>query len=311
MRQVYDFSNVKFHCSTLYNLIAPGKTLTPKQKYSQLQTILADEMRKYDEMGERKQGMANGLKKASKIAGIEYDLKLLEPKKHIDPISATAKSLLKRYYGFLKYGKWSVAIDKGNKYTNKGQLGENDSIALINFLDGTNCMKNEDTLEDEFLIGIPDINHQKDSGLYIIDVKTSWDWDTFSENLGEELNPVYFHQLQGYMSLTGATKGEVSYCLVDTPESIVNDEIMWLAKRVDAISTESPSFLAKRDELVNNLTFSDIPAMERRIKFEVFFDPEAMMKIYEAIPKMREFLFEIQEMHLTGKISKEELVEIE
>lgn len=308
MREVFDFSNAKFHCSTIYNLIAPGKTLTPKQQYDQMLALYMEEMRKYEEMGERRQGMSRGLDKAAKITALEHKLKHLEPKKDEDPLCATAKSLLKRYYGFLKYGKWSAMLDKGNKYTNKGNLGEPDSIALVSFLDSALYSKNEEVFENDFLIGTPDIICDRDGEDYVMDVKTSWDWDTFSENIGKELNPLYYHQLMGYLLLRNAKKGEVSYCLVDTPAVIMEEEKFHLSKRMGAATTESPELRLAQAKLINNLTFSDIPAIERRIRFEVDYDEAVITKIREAVPKFRNYLFDIQEMHLTGKVSEKELI---
>ena len=307
MRQVYDFSNALMRCHAIYYFVSEGKTKTPKQKYQYLQTVLAEEIQKYEDMGERKQGMANGLKKAAKIAGLEYELKQLEPKKHEDPIPAGAKSYLKRLYGYLKYGKWSAAMEIGNKYTDKGRLAEPDSIELLTFLDDKKYIKNETRYENEFLSGIPDIITEKDGKGYIIDVKTSWDWETFAENIGKALNPLYWWQIQGYFDLKDIEQGEVSYCLVDTPPGIIYDQTMKLAKKMNVIHTETEEYKIAEAELINNLTFSDIPAIERRLAFSVKRDEDAIKKIKETIPKCRDYLFELQEMHLTGYFTDKEL----
>lgn len=303
MREVFDFSNALIRCHAIYYIVAPGKENTPKQKYEFLQEVLSCEVQKYEEMGERKQGMTNGIKKAAKIAGLEYELNRLEPFKHIDPLPAGAKSYLKRLYGFLKYGKWSASKEKGNKYTEKGKLAEPDAIALINYLDNKTCVKNEVRYETEWLSGIPDII----DGEYIIDVKASWDWETFAENIGKPLNPLYWWQIQGYFDIKEFGEGEVSYCLVDTPESILQQERLNLAKRMDALTMESPEFRLAEAVMVNNLTFSDIPAIERRLKYPVTRDDVAIQKIHDTIPKCREYLFELQEMHLTGFFTDKEL----
>lgn len=303
MREVFDFSNALIRCHAIYYIVAPGKENTPKQKYEFLKEVLSCETQKYEEMGERKQGMTNGIKKAAKIAGLEYELNRLEPFKHIDPLPAGAKSYLKRLYGFLKYGKWSASKEKGNKYTEKGKLAEPDAIALINYLDNRECVKNEVRYDTEWLSGIPDVI----DGEYIIDVKASWDWETFAENIGKPLNPLYWWQIQGYFDVKELGEGEVSYCLVDTPESILQQERLNLAKRMDALTMESPEFRLAEAIMVNNLTFSDIPAMERRLKYPVTRDDAAIQKIHDTIPKCREYLFELQEMHLTGYFTDKEL----
>lgn len=307
MREVYDFSNALVRCHAIYYVVAEGKEKTPKQKYEYLKDVLDCELLKYEEMGERKQAMVNGIKKAAKIAGLEYELSKLEPFKYIDPLPAGAKSYLKRLYGFLKYGKWSASKEKGNKYTDKGKLAEPDAIALVNFLDSTKYIKNEERFENEFLSGIPDIIDVKDDKPYIGDVKASWDWETFAENLGKGINPLYWWQIQGYFDLKDVEQGEISYCLVDTPESILNSERMSLARKMDALTLESPEYRLAEAIMINNLTFSDIPEIERRLKFPVLRDEVAIQKIHDTIPKCRDYLFELQEMHLTGIFTDKEL----
>lgn len=313
MREVFDFSNALIRCHAIYYIVAPGKEKTPKQKYEYLQTVLAEEYAKYNAMSERNQGMTNGIKKAAKIAGLEYEIKQLEPRKHEDPISVQAKSYLKRLYGELKYGKWSASREKGNKYTDKGKLVEQDAIDLINFLDDTKFIKNEIRLNNDFLSGTPDVfaGESIERAELIDDVKASWDWATFSENIGKPLNPIYWWQEQGYFDLTGATCGNVHYCLINTPASIIEEEKYKLARRMDALTCESPEYVKAEAELVNNLTFDNIPPIERRLRFQVKRDDTAIELIHRTVPKCRDYLFELQELHLTGYFSDKELAILE
>lgn len=307
MTQIFDFSEALIHCSCIYYVVAPGKEKTPKQKYEYTKMVLEEEMQKYDDMGERKQGMTNGLKKAAKIAGLEFELNRLEPTKHIDPLPAGAKSYLKRIYGELKYGKKTAYKEKGNKYTNKGLLAEESSLKLISELDGVEYKKNEIRINNEFLSGIPDtfIGESIYKAEYIPDIKSSWDWDTFSDSLDKDLNPLYWWQIQGYLALTGASAGEVSYCLISMPESLLMDELRYLSerlqKKLNVIDvTITKEYQESAVSLVNNLTFDEIPPEERRQKFIVERDEDAINKIYEIVPKCREYLQELQEKHLIG-----------
>lgn len=307
MRDVFDFSNALVRCHAIYYVVAEGKEKTPKQKYDELCCILDAETSKYDNMPTHLLSRPYGLTKAAKIAGLEFEISKLEAKKHIDPLPVGAKSYLKRLYGYLKYGKWSASKEKGNKYTDKGKLAEPDAIALVNYIENTSYIKNKERFENSFVSGVPDIIYETPESPYIIDVKASWDWETFAENLGKPLNPCYWWQIQGYFDLKEASEGEVSYCLVDTPESILNQERINLAKRMNALTVESPEYRLAEATLINNLTFSDIPALERRLKFPVARDEEAIKKIHDTIPRCREYLFELQEMHLTGYFTDKEL----
>lgn len=279
-----------------------SQTKTPKQIYEEIMGARDAWQAKYNALTERLQGMKTGQNMIAKIDTLNERLAELEHTKDEEPLPQTAKSYLKKYYAFLKYGKWSAALDKGNKYTNKGKLAEGDSIALLAELDKISLEKNEERLENEFLTGVPDIL-VRDNELrvvYIYDAKTSWDVETFFDNLDKELNPLYWWQLQGYMALTGCNVGEVSYCLVNTPETLLEGEKYALLKRFDVVSEEDPSFKKAYNELMNNSTFDDMPIEARRLKFIVERDEEAIQKIYKRVEKCREYLQTLQELHNKG-----------
>lgn len=300
-----DFSKSLLHCSTIAYFMSEGKEKTPRQLWEDAVTDLDKWQHKWNLMTDRLRGMASGIKAANRIVELTLKVDELAKTKDEEPLSQTAKSYLKKYYAYLKYGKWSAALDKGNRYTNKGRLAEPDSIALVSSLDGRKYVKNSARLDNNFLTGEPDViywDENEPNKLYIIDVKTSWDIETFMDCLGKDLNPLYWWQIQGYFALTGADSGEVSYCLVDTPESILLKEKFYLAQRLNAsidVSTD-PEYLEAERELINNMTFGDIPEVARRIKFTVERDDEAIENIYKRVAKCREYLQAIQELHLKG-----------
>lgn len=295
-----DFSRALMHCSTIAYFMVPGKEKTPRQLWEDA-CVKRDEWQvKYEALDDRKKAMKSGQNIAVKMFDWQLKVNFLAENKDDEPLSKTAKSYLKKYYFYLKYGKWSASLDKGNKYTNKGKLGEPASIALISFLDNRPYYKNPERFDDEFLTGEPDVIDFRLDGVYVIDVKTSWDIETFGDVLDKDLTTLYWWQIQGYMALTGAKSGEVSYCLVDTPEVILNQEKQWLFKRIDAATELNPEYMAAEKELVNNMTFSDMPEEDRRIKFTVERDDEAIERIYKRVAKCREYLAQVQELHGKG-----------
>jgi len=311
-----DFSKSLMHCSTIAYFMQPGKEKTPRQKWEEACAKRDEWAEKYANVKPHLIDRASGIKVKANLDKFTALVEELEPFKDDEPLSKTAKSYLKKYYAYLKYGKWSASLDKGNKYTNKGKLGEPDSIELISFLDDRFYVKNPERFQDEELTGEPDVIFFIGDEPYIIDVKTSWDIETFMNVLGENLNALYWWQMQGYFALTGAKRGEVSYCLVNTPESILMKEKYYLAERLNSpIDTSvDPEYIRQERELVNNMTFSDIPHKERRIKFTVERDDEAIAKIRKYVIKCREYLAEIEALHLKGTFaakSEEEIGELE
>jgi hypothetical protein len=305
VKPTFDFSTAQMRCHALYGLMV-SKDKTPKQKYLELQVQLEAEMVKYSDLDPKK---ARGLTKAAKIAGIEYELSKLEPIKDQDPLGRGAKSFIKRLYGQLKYNKWSTSKDKGNKYTQKGTLAEADSLKLIGKLDNYLYIKNEYRLSNGLITGVPDtfIGASIDKADKIVDVKTSWDFETFIDNIGKPLCAQYWWQMQGYLALSGANEGDVSYCLVNLPETLLNQEKERLFNRLEAATKENPEYKYQEMILINNMTFDDIPEKERRLQFQVKRDEESISKIYDIVPKCRDYLFELQELHLTGYFTDKEL----
>lgn len=219
-------------------------------------------------------------------------------------LSQTAKTYLKEVYGEFKYGRRE---DFRSKYTEKGNLSEEECITMLSRLDKKLYKKNEERLENEFLTGIPDIFEGESirKADYVIDNKSSWSLRTFLSVLGDKLDPGYQDQMNGYFDLTGSSSGEVSYCLVDCPENILQEEKMWLlnrmVSRLEAATEFSPAYLEASARLERLHKFVDIPIEERRIKFEVKRDQLFIDAVHEKVKKARIWLSEFEVLHLNGK----------
>ncbi len=134
-----------------------------------------------------------------------------------NPLSKTTESYLQEWVKEQIYGAKNF---KGNKFTQKGLDVEDDSIDYVmNALDYDFLVKNEESFENDFLTGTPDVLTDD----LVIDMKNSW--DMFSFPLFEDKVPTkgYYYQLQGYMALTGLKKAKLIYTLMDTPEELLNN----------------------------------------------------------------------------------------
>jgi hypothetical protein len=309
-----DFSKTNIHCSSISAIMSNGKGgKSNKEKWETAKDKLYSWQSKYYALDDKKQSQAVGKNMMAKIEKYTQEVADLDKIKDIEMLSDGAKSHLKKVYGYAKYGKWCAASDKGTKYTNKGNLAEVESINLVSRLQGMNYIKNEERISNGYLTGIPDIfvGESIYKAKYIIDVKTSWDIETFLDNLGKPLNSAYWWQIQGYLAITGAELGEVSYCLVDTPQSLINTERYKLLDRLNVLTEDDPLYIEKEKELINNLTFGDMPEKERRLRFLVERDDDAINKIYSKVELCRQYLSEIEEMHLIGEFLAKEPVQEE
>jgi hypothetical protein len=213
---------------------------------------------------------------------------MTEPKLKADKeagnLSETTKTFLMEVFIQQKYGRKK---DISNKYIEKGLLVENDAIKLYSRYKFNEYQKNEELFKNDFLVGTPDIVSDD-----IIDIKSSWDIFTFFSNLNKDVDSAYYWQLQAYLALTGKESAKLAYCLVNTPEMLVNDEKRKLMYKMNVATDENPIYLQACDELDRNMNFDDIP--NRVIEFEVKRNDEDIQKMYFKIKKARIYLTELE-----------------
>jgi hypothetical protein len=260
---------------------------------------------------QRLKDMKSGQSLLAKIVSLEKKVADLKVHRNDEPLSQTAKSYLAKVYAEVKYGKRSMQQLKGNKYTEKGKLVEEDGIDLVCLLDRRMLKKNEIRVTNEWLTGEPDlfIGESIYNAEYLIDIKCPYDISSFLDNLGGPLNPDYYFQLQGYMALCKCPAGEVSYCLVSAPVDMVQEELRKLFYKLGGVTEESPDYIAGKREIINNMTFEEIPPEHRRLKFPVERDQAVIDKIYSKVEQCRVYLSEIERMHLGELIEEMESLE--
>jgi hypothetical protein len=119
------------------------------------------------------------------------------------------------------------------KAMQKGTDWEHESIELVNQIRDTFYIKNEETIQNDCLIGTPDIILENS----IIDIKTSWSLETFPAIASEGINKDYEWQLRGYMMLCDKQSAELIYCMIDTDDFLLSD---WDNKTIHKVSHIEP-----------------------------------------------------------------------
>ncbi len=301
---ITDFSKAKVRCSAIYQIMGGADSKTNLQKWEEMCEELARQRLKRENM--KKKDGPGYAKTLETISRLENCISVFESvKDKPNPLSSGAKTFLSAMYADIKYGKWNPIKDIGNKYTSKGKQAEDESIMLVSKLEGQLFYKNELFIENEFLRGTPDIIVGDDpyNAEKIIDVKSPWDCETYFSNLNSDLNLQYFFQMQGYMAITNAPVAEVHFCLVNIPDFMWQQERDRLFRRMEVVTELSPEFVKAENQLLNNLTFDDMPDNERRMKFVVPRDEKVINQIYGQVEKCRPYLQEIEKMHLFGRDS--------
>lgn len=210
-------------------------------------------------------------------------------------LSESAKTHLTDIYVAMKYGR---KTDITNKYVEKGRRVEEDSITLYSRVKKTFFKKNDKRLYDEFIEGEPDLFKGLDikDADEVIDAKSSWDIYTFFRVHSKSINPLYKWQLTGYMRLTGARRSTLAYCLVNTPDDLIEAEIRKLSYQLPG-GTLNPDYENAKADLIKAMTFDDIPLAERVIEIQVERNEADIQRISDKVVKCRAFLFELQDKH--------------
>lgn len=299
-----DFSNTLIRCHALGHIMAGCKGKSNKEKYEDAIASLASVKEKYENLKNKEGKM--GISYENKMDELEKVIPELELHQDEEVLSESCKSYLVQAYVLEKYNR--VAEVK-TKQMIKGNICEEDSIKLFSHLEKSNYKKNQYRLSNEFITGVPDLHDGEDiaSATEVIDIKTAWDIFTFLSKVQEPMTDAYYWQLQGYLALTGASIGTIAYCLVNTPDSIIEGEKYNLLRKMDVATEEDPSFKAEMAKMMRNRIYDDIPMQERLLTISIERNDEDIAKIYSKIVKCREFLAEFEEMHLNFSKSKRKI----
>lgn len=209
---------------------------------------------------------------------------MTESRSKSESLSETCKSyiqelVLEDVYGISK-SFWS-------KYTDKGLIVEDEAIQMAGeVLNWEFLVKNEARFNNDWITGEPDVN----TDTILADVKSSWDGNTFPFFDTELKNKMYYWQMQGYMWLTGKKECQLVYCLVNTPHTIVEDEVRrehWKADLIDEC-------LDLREAVQSQHNFDHIPLHLRVKKFTVHYDEFAIEALKTRIDECRVYYSQLQ-----------------
>lgn len=216
-------------------------------------------------------------------------------------LSKTCQKELVKIYNLVKYGRKKNLI---TKQMTKGVVCEPESIKIFSFVEDRPFEKNAEGLENEWATGHPDIywGESVRKAKEVHDIKTSWELDSFTPKLIEDVDDGYDYQLNVYFDLTGASEGSIAYCLVNAPDELIQDELRRLAFAMNLIDESvSSEYKAAAAEIVKNMTFDDIDYQERVIKKPVTRNDDTIKSMRDKAPRLRDWLSWFENLHLKGK----------
>ena len=205
-----------------------------------------------------------------------------------------------------------VRYEFSSKETEKGTIMESEAITLVkNELvrecanlkekkELDNYQKNEINYKNEWLTGTPDVIYARGKYKFIDDIKcsftrASWLYSVASILENREVNEDYYWQLQGYMMLTGAHEAYLVYCLMDTPQHIVNGLI--------SKSTYNLDFLEAQKAAQNIEKLHEFGDFERVFRAKVQRDDKDIEKIKKRVEMANDWI----ERYIYRNIPEQEL----
>jgi hypothetical protein len=215
---------------------------------------------------------------------------LLEKRDAPPTLSQGAKSYLQELWTEKTFGRYK---EVDTKYMQKGTQEECNALIMADevlgwnlgkdFIEGIEFRKNR--LSNDWITGETDLNTED----LLADVKSPWDLFTFP--FFDEKIPTdsYFWQGQGYMMLTGHTKFELVYVLVNTPENLICDEIRRYEWKQNYIEIPEDEEVKIRHRMI----FDDIEDKHKVRRWIVERDEKALARIRMCVKLSREYLKEL------------------
>jgi hypothetical protein len=207
-------------------------------------------------------------------------------------LSTTVRSEIARIYALEMYNRCPASTTADRLAVEKGSLSELEAIKHLSRVDGTIYEKNDELLISRYIKGKPDvIVGNKKRAKKVIDVKCSLDLVSFLQIVDREtLDIDYEWQMQGYLHLTKCDVGEVCYCLVDMPYSIMEVEKKRIFRRANELGLSYDIIDAKIEQLERNMTYGDIPEEKRVKRFKVYRDDRMIEDINSRAQVARKWL---------------------
>ena len=201
-------------------------------------------------------------------------------------LSSGAKTYLRTIW---KEETFQIRSEISSKYTEKGNLVEDESISFASQYFGWGLLEGfgaecKNRLTNDFITGEPDVNW--DPTKVLADVKSSWDLLTFPMFEKDLPNPDYDWQGKGYLYLSGKSVFQLVYCLMDTPEHLINDAIRKEEYKQNVIELSAED----EKEIRWRMTFSHLEPAQRMRIWKIAALESDFRKIDERVLMARDYL---------------------
>ena len=209
---------------------------------------------------------------------------MTNPRNKKDLLAVGTKTYLGEIFKEQLYGKSGVIQ---SKYLDKGIMAEEEGIQMYGEHVSRDVVKNTKRYSNEYITGEPDLFADT-----LVDIKCSWNHTTFPLTNEDVPTKDYYWQLQGYMALTDFKESKLVYCLVDTPDELIFDEMKRVRSKLGMI--DLPEELEQ--EIWDSHKFKDINPKHRIKEFVVERNQEDIDAIYNRVEIARGYLNDLNQL---------------
>lgn len=199
-----DFSEYLFRCHMVGKIIDIPKPLTPSQK---------ETLANYTERNK-------GIGRALTIKQIK-DLTSLQHKQNESEVYKLSDSTKKILSELTFAEKYNRKVDINSPKLTKGIEVEKNSRDILTRVSNIFLTASDERKNNKWVTGKIDVEPSN----VIIDIKSSWSWESFSKILEAKTNEIYLRQGDSYMDLWGVDEFLLCHVLTDTPHRLVESEI--------------------------------------------------------------------------------------
>jgi hypothetical protein len=164
----------------------------------------------------RAQGEGRPLTKKQEEAWHQLESKLIDSQQY-----KLTSGAMKELEEIVFYDMWGRMKILEAKEMDKGILAEKQSRDILSRLEGVRYVSDDERKTNDWVTGKRDIK----SDDIIIDIKSTWDFVSFSSKKIDAYNEIYLRQLDCYMELWDIPVARLAHVLVNTPFRLIEDEI--------------------------------------------------------------------------------------
>lgn len=180
-----------------------------------------------------------------------------------------------------------------------GTRTEVDSLKMLSKVTGNKYYKYKNKISNGYLCGILDAIDGKTikKANTVIEIKGVSTVKDILRRIGKPIEPKYYLQMQGYLSITGKKYAELTYCVMPVHETVVADQKRLFYKKYENVyEIDILNKVWKKKEI--KLRMDDIPINEKVLTYRIERNEEVINEIQNRVMDCRKWLSEFNDLHL-------------